>query len=199
MKVTPAIQTRLERASQKFGGTAGFAEYTGVALDSLRANKLRSALTLFGIIIGITSIIVVISVLEGLDKYWKEKVSNFGPNTFVVSQFPIITDPDEFFEAVRRNPKIHLEDAEAIARTCAACESVGVEAQSQVTVRFGGQTIEQVGLSGITPNMFDIDPLDVEAGRILLEWENHPSEYVAFIGWDVSDRLFGNVDPISKR
>jgi putative ABC transport system permease protein len=156
-------------------------------------------MTLLGIIIGITSIIVVICVLQGLDKYWQEKVSNFSPNTFVISQFPIITDPDEFFEAVRRNPEIHAEDADAIQRYCNSCEQVGVEIERIARVRYRAQTLEQVNLSGITPNMFEIDPPEVEEGRVLLGWESQHSEYVAFIGWDISDKLFGSVDPLGKR
>ena len=85
-------------AKERAGGRAGFSEYAGVAIDSLRANKLRSFLALLGIIIGITSIISVISIIQGLDKYWKEKVSNFGPNTFVITQFPITKDFDKFIE-----------------------------------------------------------------------------------------------------
>ena len=199
MPGTSLIENRLARAREKLRGTAGFAEYAGVAFDSLRANKLRSFLTLLGIIIGITSIIVVICMVEGLDKYWKEKVNTFGPNTFVINQFGIITNPDEFFEAVRRNPEIHLDDAEAIARYCSACEQVGVETQRSVTVRYGSQTLEQVGLSGVTPNSFEIDPLEIDTGRVIFEWENQHSEYVAFVGWDISDKAFGTADPLGKR
>src|SRR5947207_5636104 len=120
--------TKTEReAKEEFGGHAGFLDYAGVALDSLRANKLRSFLTLFGIIIGITSIISVISIIQGLDRYWKEKVSNFGPNTFVVTQYPITTNLDKFYEMIRRNPEVHSDVAEVIRRDCSACEAVGVE------------------------------------------------------------------------
>src|ERR1041384_3082257 len=92
-------------------GYAGFLEYMLVALDSLRSNKLRSFLTLLGITIGITSIISVISLIQGMDRYWKTKVSNFGPNTFVVTQYPIITNFDKLIEAIRRNPEVHATDA----------------------------------------------------------------------------------------
>ena len=140
----PAIRqigptTRRDRA-----GHAGFLEYAGVAIDSLRANKLRSFLTLLGIIIGITSIISVISIIQGLDRYWKEKVSNFGPNTFVVTQFPITTNLDKFFEMIRRNPEIHADAADTIRRYCAACEAVGVETHKQLNVRYGKQSLEEI-------------------------------------------------------
>src|SRR4030095_16908372 len=97
-RTAPTVDKAARETSQQPGGHAGFLDYAGVAIDSLRANKLRSFLTLFGIIIGITSIISVISIIQGLDKYWKQKVSNFGPNTFVITQFPITTNLDKFFE-----------------------------------------------------------------------------------------------------
>ncbi|HYP26209.1 MAG TPA: ABC transporter permease [Blastocatellia bacterium] len=187
-----------EDAPRARRGHAGFLEYAGVALDSLRSNKLRSFLTLLGIIIGITSIISVISIIEGLDKYWKAKVSNFGPNTFVITQYPITTNPDEFFEMLRRNPEIRFEEAEVIRRNCSACEAIGVEAQKEVTVRAGKNSVEQVGLSGITPNIVDIEPYEVAQGRNLLDWENDRSRFAAFIGWEVADKLFPGVDPVDK-
>src|SRR5690349_5804374 len=100
----PAVTESEHTGRQERSGHAGFLDHAGVAIDSLRANKLRSFLTLFGIIIGITSIISVISIIQGLDIYWKQKVSNFGPNTFVVTQFPITTNLDKLFEMIRRNP-----------------------------------------------------------------------------------------------
>src|SRR5687767_7357940 len=134
-------------AKQRAGGHAGFFEYAGVAIDSLRANKLRSFLTLLGIIIGITSIISVISIIQGLDQYWKEKVSNFGPNTFIITQFPITTDSDKFIEMLRRNPEIHSDQAEAIRRSCTSCEQIGVETHKTVRVRYERQSLEQIDMA----------------------------------------------------
>jgi putative ABC transport system permease protein len=179
-------------------GHARFTDYARVALDSLNANKLRSFLTLLGIIIGITSIIVVICAIQGLDHYWKEKVANFSPNTFVVTQFPIETNPDRFWEMVRRNTEIHSEDADEIARRCSACEAIGVESHKQVTVKYQGQTLEQVDLSGITPNILEIEPYDIEAGRIMMSWENDHSMDVAFVGYGIMDKLMPGRDPIDK-
>src|SRR6185295_9521385 len=117
----PPISENARTISPDREGHAGFSDYVGVAVDSLRANKLRSFLTLFGIIIGITSIISVISIIQGLDHYWKAKVSNFGPNTFVITQYPITTNLDKLYEMIRRNPEVHSEEADAIRRFCAAC------------------------------------------------------------------------------
>lgn len=183
---------------QEFGGHAGFLDYAGVALDSLRANKLRSFLTLFGIIIGITSIIAVISIIQGLDRYWKEKVSNFGPNTFVITQFPITTNLDKLFEMIRRNPEIHADAAESIRRYCSSCEAVGVETHKQLDVRYGRQSLQDVDTSGITPNILDIEGYSVESGRPLQEWDEEHSRFVAFIGADIAEKLFTGADPLGK-
>ena len=197
MQTTFSLQAKPAASPQreKRRGNAGFIEYAGVALDSLRANKLRSGLTLLGIIIGIASIITVISMIEGLDKYWKEKVSNFGPNTFVVTQFPIVTNPDEYFEMVKRNPEVHAADAEAIRRYCTACEAVGVETHKEVKVRRGRNELEQIDLGGATANLIEIEGYNVESGRGISPWEEEHSRFVTFIGWEIADRLFPGEDP----
>jgi putative ABC transport system permease protein len=195
----PSTANIVGAAQERAGGHAGFFDYAGVAIDSLRANKLRSFLTLLGIIIGITSIISVISIIQGLDKYWKEKVSNFGPNTFVITQFPITTNIDKFIEMLRRNPEIHSDQAEAIRRYCTSCEEIGVETHKSVRVRYERQSLEQVDMAGITPNILNIEPYSVESGRLILDWEDQHSRFVTFLGWEIADKLFPGLDPIGKQ
>jgi putative ABC transport system permease protein len=195
----PGRGENVSAAKERVGGQAGFFEYAGVAIDSLRANKLRSFLTLLGIIIGITSIISVISIIQGLDKYWKEKVSNFGPNTFVITQFPITTDFDKFIDMLRRNPDIHADQAEAVRRYCTSCEEIGIETHKSVRVRYERQSLEQIDLAGITPNILNIEPYGVETGRLILDWEEQHSRFVTFVGWEIADKLFPGIDPIGKR
>ena len=194
----PAIERTEQAAWEEKGGHAGFTDYAGVAIDSLRANKLRSFLTLLGIIIGITSIISVISIIQGLNHYWKEKVSNFGPNTFVITQYPITTNLDKLYEMIRRNPDIHSDAAESIRRACSSCELVGVETHKQVNIRYGRQSLREIDMSGITPNIVDIEGYGVESGRTLQDWDEEHSRFVAFIGADVAEKLFLGVDPLSK-
>jgi len=195
---TPPVNVNQRSVKPERHGYAGFLEYMLVALDSLRSNKLRSFLTLLGITIGITSIISVISLINGLDIYWKTKVSNFGPNTFVITQFPIITNFDKFIEALKRNPDVHTEDAETIRRRCVACEEVGVETHRQVVVRFGKQSLDQIDLGGMTPNIMDIEGKHVETGRSFMEWENDHSRYATIIGADIAEKFFPSADPIGK-
>ncbi|MEW6211018.1 MAG: ABC transporter permease [Acidobacteriota bacterium] len=195
---TPMNKLTLDATDEKHHGTAGFFEYVSVAMDSLRANKLRSFLTLLGIIIGITSIISVISIINGLDIYWKQKVSNFGPNTFVITQFPITTNFDKFIEMLKRNPEVRGEDAEAIRRHCASCDQVGIETHKEVRVRYEGRSLEQIDMGGMTPNIMEIEGKHVEQGRSLTEWENDHSRFVTVIGYEVAEKLFPGADPIGK-
>ncbi len=173
-------------------------DYLGVAFDSLRANKLRSFLTLLGIIIGITSIIAVISIIEGLDKYWKQKVSNFGPNTFVLTQFGIITNFDQFVEALKRNPEIHSSEAEVIRRFCRSCDAIGVEVHKSVRVRYGRNSLEQIDMGGMTANILEIEGKHIESGRSFLDWEDDHSRFVTVIGSEVAEKLYEGLDPIGK-
>ena len=195
---TPQVSANRSTAKEERHGYAGFLEYASVALDSLRTNKLRSFLTLLGITIGITSIISVISLIQGMDKYWKTKVSNFGPNTFVITQFPIITDFDKFIEAMRRNPDVHAEDAEAIRRFCTACEDVGIETHRNVRVRYGKQSLDEIDMGGMTANIMEIEGKNVDVGRSFVGWEDEHSRFVTVIGSEVAEKLFTGVDPLSK-
>jgi putative ABC transport system permease protein len=197
-RTASAIEETGRAAREKQGGHAGFLDYAGVAIDSLRANKLRSFLTLLGIIIGITSIISVISIIQGLDQYWKEKVSNFGPNTFVITQFPITTNMDKFFDMLRRNPDVRSDAADSIRRSCNACELVGVETHKQVSVRYGRQSLDQIDMGGATPNILVIEAFAVEAGRALQDWDDEHSRFVVFIGGDIAEKLFPGADPVGK-
>src|SRR5436309_14051819 len=184
MATTSALRTNAARSAvgDAHQGHAGFLDYVGVALDSLRANKLRSFLTLLGITIGISSIIAVISLIQGMDIYWKTKVSNFGPDTVVVTQYPIITNFDKFLEAVRRNPEVHADDAERLRRFCTACEAIGVETHRSVRVHYGKQSLDTIDLGGLTPNISEIEGKKIDAGRDFLEWEDQHSRYVTVIG-----------------
>jgi putative ABC transport system permease protein len=116
----------------------------------------------------------------------------------VITQFPITTNLDKLYEMIRRNPEVHSDVDEYIRRACPSCEMVGVEAQKQVDVRAGRQSLEQIGMSGITPNILDIEGFGVDIGRPLQEFDEEHSRFSAFIGADVADKLFPGVDPLGK-
>ena len=173
-------------------------ESTRLALESIWANRLRSFLTLLGVIIGIASIIATAAVINGLNLYVSEKLSNLGKGVFTVQRFALITNRQEFLDAVRRNKKLLPSDARAIAERCPTAEAVAWETHAQVDLKVGVHEIRDTDIGGITPGILEIEPYDVEQGRVLLQHEEDRAAPVAFLGYDVKDRLFPNVDPIGK-
>jgi len=175
-----------------------FLEGIRIALGAIIANPLRSFLTLLGIIIGTTAIIAVIAVINGLNLYVAENLSNFGPGVYVISKFGIISNHEDFLEALKRNRDLKAEDARAIEQACDLAERVAVEVHSTQDVRRGRETLRQVDIGGIDPAIVDIEPYDVDQGRNIAEDENSRSARVCFVGQDVVETLFGSIDPIGK-
>ncbi|MBI3847324.1 MAG: ABC transporter permease [Planctomycetes bacterium] len=176
-----------------------FIEGVWIALRAIRANLLRSFLTLLGIIIGITAIISVIAVINGLNLYVAENLSNFGPNVYVITKFGIISNHEKFLDALRRNRDLHVEDARAIAQSCDLAERVAVEVHSTQDLKRGSDEVKDVDIGGIDPAIVEIEPYDVDQGRNITEDENARAAHVCFIGQDIVANLFGTVDPIGKQ
>jgi putative ABC transport system permease protein len=175
------------------------AEAVRAALWTLRANPLRSFLTLLGIIIGITAIVAVISVIEGLDLYVEQNLSNLGSGVFVVSRFGIITNHDEFLEAIRRNRDLDLEDVEAIRERAPFAEVVAAEIHTSAEIRRGDRSVQDIDVGGIHAEILEIEPYEIAAGRPISHGEIERTAAVVFLGYGVADELFGLTDPIGKK
>ena len=163
-----------------------------VATGSLRANKLRTALTLMGIVVGVTAVIAVVTIIKGLDQTVAQTFSSQGSTVFTISKNPqIIKSREEFIKANRRKDVTH-EDAEAIARLCTACWRVGIAANAVETVKYQDQKAENVRIRGVDPlTMFDIDGVSIDAGRIWTESEGQSGREIAVVGSDMLKNLFG--------
>src|SRR3990172_3477795 len=163
-----------------------FRESAVIAPETLRAHKLRSFLTLLGIILAVATLIVVISVVEGANAYFAERIANLGTNVFYVQRYPITTNLKGWMEVRKRNPKMTLADwvREGELKSTAA--------------RAGAESILQLSLRGVTPNMADISPEKVALGRYLTETEYRTRAQVAFVGTDLTDRFFPYTDPVGK-
>ncbi len=170
-----------------------------VACWTLVANPLRSFLTLLGIIIGISAIIAVVSVIEGLNLYVEENLSNLGPGVFVIQRFGIITNREDFLEAIRRNPELKLSDARALRELVTEAAAVAAEVHARSSIRANGERVEAVDIGGLNAEVLDIEPYDVAYGRIITRSEERRAAPVAFLGWEVSEKLFGNRDPVGKK
>lgn len=164
-----------------------------VATGSLRANKLRTALTLMGIIVGVTAVIAVVTIIKGLDQTVAQTFSSQGSTVFTISKNPqIIKSREEFIKFNRRKDVTH-DDAEAIARLCTSCWRVGIAANAIETVKYQDQKAENVRIRGVEPlTMFDIDGVSIEAGRIWTESESASGREICVVGPDMLKNLFGD-------
>ena len=168
-----------------------------IASNALRAHKLRSFLTLLGVIIGVMTVITVVSIIAGLNNYISEKVFQLNPDVYVVSQFGIITSREAFLEAVKRK-KIDERDFEMVRDRCRTCEAVGAGEGTRAPVKFGPKRLGGVQVRGGTANMAEINNLDLDTGRFFTDAEERHSTLVAVIDSDVRDELFGKLDPIGR-
>ncbi len=164
-----------------------------VATASLRANKLRTALTLMGIVVGVAAVISVVTIIKGLNQTVAQTFSSQGSTVFSVSKNPqIIKSREEFIKANRRKDVTH-EDAEAIQRLCNACWRVGIAANAIETVKYADQKAENVRIRGVEPiTMFDIDGVSINVGRIWTESEGAAGRDICVIGPDMLKNLFND-------
>ena len=170
-----------------------------IALQSLWANKLRSALTLLGVVIGVAAVIAVVTFTSGINGYVAQKIFNLGADVFLISKVsPVITSIDQFLEGQRRKD-ITLEDYEAVRDACHHCAIVGASTMKvDGHAKFGQQSISDVWVRGLTPTMGPILDLDLTAGRLLNDNDENNRSNVAILGTDVVDNLFSGTDPLNK-
>jgi len=165
-----------------------------VATSSLRSNKLRTALTLMGIVVGVTAVIAVVTIIKGLDKTVAQTFSSQGSTVFTISKNPqIIKSREEFVKFSKRKDVTH-DDAETIARLCTACWRVGVAGNAIETVKYADQKAENVRIRGVNPTtMFNIDGVTIDAGRIWTESEGDSGREICVVGTDILKNLFGGL------
>jgi len=175
-----------------------FREPATIALESLWAHKLRSFLTLLGVIIAVTALIGVVSAVNGLNTYVAERLANFGANVFYVTRWPIITNAKDFLEARRHNRKLDLDDFEYLRSHMVMADEVGAQDFRTMDVRAGNQHIEDVTSRGAPPNIIDLSTDKIARGRFFTETEYEHRVSVAVIGNDLVERFFQTVDPLGK-
>jgi putative ABC transport system permease protein len=178
--------------------TSYLKEPTFVALETLRTHKLRSFLMLLGIILSVSTLILVVALIEGTNRYIADRVANLGANVFLVNRFPIITNAQDFVKAVRRNKEIHWDDFEYLRDNMKLPQAVGVETQRLGQVRAEGQSIESVAVGGVTANIADMDVVEPQVGRYVTDADDEHRAMVVFIGADIANRVFSGLDPVGK-
>ncbi len=166
-----------------------------VALASLRANKLRTALTLVGIVVGVAAVIAVVTIIKGLDKTVASTFSSQGSTVFTVTKRPMVITSREQFIQTNKRKDITNEDADAIKRLCTACWRTGMAVGTRETIKHNDQKSEDISTRGMTLVMFDIEALLMDAGRLWTDSEASAGREVCVIGMDVLENVFGGASP----
>ena len=173
-------------------------DLVGVAWANLRAHRLRTFLTLLGLVIGVATLISVMTLVQGANVYVRDKIANLGVNVFQVSKTPVvITDFEEFLKA-RGNKDITVADLEALRERCRHCGAVGAQVETPARVRYRDEEVVDVAIFGQTANMAHISTRTIERGRYFSDFEEGRSAPVAVLGYSLAEKLFPTVDPIGK-
>ena len=167
------------------------------AFRAIRAHTLRSFLTLLGIIIGVATLVGVVSVITGLNTYVREKVIALAPDVFVVTKFGIIRSREEFLDALKRRD-IDWRDYENLAGLLKRAEQVAAEAVGSSAVKFRDHRLADVQVHGTTAGFGGMVGLDLASGRYFVEREDETAQAVAVVGWDIKDELFPQLDPVGR-
>src|SRR5262249_43502473 len=150
------------------------------------------------IILSVSTLIVVVALIQGANEYIADRVANMGANVFLVERFPIITDAGEFVKAQRKNPLITYDDFEYLRDNMKLAKAVGLESRARGVVQYNGQDMNDIDIRGVTANIGDMDVEEPSTGRYISEADNAQRTSVTMIGADVAKKLFPNVDPIGK-
>src|SRR5712692_5321820 len=180
--------------------TASFREATEVAADSLRSSKLRSFLTLFGIILATTTLIAVMSVIHGMDVYIANSVSNMGADGFTIVRMAFIGnfDPKKFLELQKKNPQLSREEFDFLKSRATLVRELGMGSIRSVNVALGSKTLNGIRLNGGSANWAVLSNTQIATGRYFTDIENNHHAAVAVVGSDIKENLFGGADPIGK-
>ncbi len=173
-----------------------FRETFRLALENLWSHKLRSFLTLLGILISVTTLVSVVSIIRGMDRYIAERVSQLGSDVFVISRFGIITNVRDWAQAQKR-PRLTLEDYAALRRAMTLASQVGAAVWESGSMTSGAQTM-RANVRGVTANTIDIRAESLASGRFITEADYHHRRQTCVLGHDVATNLFGGRNPLGK-
>jgi putative ABC transport system permease protein len=174
-----------------------FRDLFPMVFEALRRHKLRSGLTLLGVIIGVMTVVSVLSVISGLNDYVTSKVINLSPDVLVFTKYGLIRSRNEFILARKRKP-VTMRDARFVEAACRSCGAVGAQTEQRATVRWENRHLSDVSIEGYSANVASMLNVDLEAGRFFTPTEDAHATPVAVIGYDVKDQLFPTINPIGR-
>jgi len=169
-----------------------------LALATIAAHKLRSFLTLLGIILGVATVIVVVTLVEGFNGYVEDKIANLGSNAFVVNKLGFITSFQEFIKKNKRNKDITLDDLRAILDHPTYVRTAAAMSFRRGEVKYETKSLQDFSIRGASANMIDIDTTKVDQGRYISNEDEEHARYACFVGHDIVNQLFPMTDPVGK-
>ena len=195
MSGTSAKRTLSETSAKR---TMNFTEAVSIATSSLWAHKLRSALTLLGVVIGVAAVIAVVSLINGANQYVATRVFRLGADVFGLSKQPsIITNVDDWLEFQKRK-RIDIEDYNAVKELCKTCKGIGASLGGRVEVRSGLNSLKDTNLRAWTPEMAELYDVDLIEGRHITDADLSSASPSCVVGTDIVDNLIPSVDPVGK-
>jgi putative ABC transport system permease protein len=202
LTATPAVAAGAERRGRLALGRfrsslVTMMETFRLSLDALRAHKLRSFLTLLGVILAVTTLVAVMSVVAGLNFYVADRVANLGANVYVVDRFGIITSEVEWVKAQKR-PLITLEEYEWVRDNVKTAERVAAAGWVNIDMRYNGVLLENTRVMGASADYAELRNIGLASGRYITEADDRHHSPICIIGSDVAKKFFPNVDPIGK-
>ena len=175
-----------------------FLESVALALRSIWANKLRSFMTVLGNIVAVTSIVTVVSLIQGMNSMVSTAiVTDVGADSFTIQRRPPVRNADDE-ERTRNNPIVRLTDADAIRRFSPSIGAVMAQAQQRGTVSYRDQVLQGIEIQGVTSEYVNFSTFNAEQGRLISTSEVQRSYPVVVLGWDVAKQLFGELNPLDR-
>lgn len=177
-----------------------FFEVLRIAFSSILSHKLRSFLTLLGVIFGVATVIVVVSLIEGFNAYVNDKIANIGTNAFSVQRFSIedFSSVEALNAARRRNRDVTVDDLLALKKHGGSIKDAGGKSDSMADIKFGDKTLLNVQLKASTPNIEEIEKIEAQQGRFFIEAEETARKFVCFIGSETAEKLFPTQEPLGQ-
>ncbi len=169
-----------------------------LAFQSLWGNKLRSILTLIGVVMGVSSVIMVITLVNGANRYVSTKLSGYGADVFTVARMPAVIFSGEEYLKYQKRKILRMDDYEAIKAACADCGEVGALLNKSTKVVANGHSSDNTEVRGYTATMLSLNNIDIALGRGFTPADDEHATKDAIVGYDIVDNLLGSGDPIGK-
>ena len=169
-----------------------------MALASLWANKLRSVLTLLGVVIGVASVIAVVTLVNGANRFVATKINRFGADVFTVNQMPTLVTNYEDYSRYKRRKVLGLDEYHAVQGQCRSCLAVGASTTTRGTIVVGRQSSTDSQVRGYTALMPELTNLNITEGRGFTQADEEHASHVAIIGTDVEENLLQDADPMGR-